>query len=207
VLSLCTRLSVGSIVSNFQPTLNRRLTLPIARRSAGRMVRAAVLGEERQLPSGWYQMVALCGRADARTSSRRASRMSVVRTIAVPPSASRDSGFCKRRLALLRMLKILMGLLLGLPIWPEVDATALGPESIVCHDSEVGFEDERTQQAPPSEVDDHCPLRECWPSWRCRGGGCHRILPCAPRSSSASHASCIIALALVSLLPFCLPRH
>jgi hypothetical protein len=29
----------------------------------------------------------------------------------------------------------------------------------------------------------------------------------APRSSSASHASCIIALALVSLPPFCLPRH
>ena len=30
---------------------------------------------------------------------------------------------------------------------------------------------------------------------------------CAPRSSSASHASCMIALALVSLSPFCLPRH
>jgi hypothetical protein len=29
----------------------------------------------------------------------------------------------------------------------------------------------------------------------------------APRSSSASHASCMIALALVSLSPFCLPRH
>jgi hypothetical protein len=29
----------------------------------------------------------------------------------------------------------------------------------------------------------------------------------APRSSSASHASCMIALALVSLSPFCLSRH
>ena len=29
----------------------------------------------------------------------------------------------------------------------------------------------------------------------------------APRSSSASHASCMIALALVSLSPFCLPRQ
>jgi hypothetical protein len=35
----------------------------------------------------------------------------------------------------------------------------------------------------------------------------HRILPCPPRSSSASHASCMIALALVNLSPFCLSRH
>jgi hypothetical protein len=41
----------------------------------------------------------------------------------------------------------------------------------------------------------------------CRLGRRHRILPCAPRSSSANHASCIIALALVSLSPFCLSRH
>ena len=41
----------------------------------------------------------------------------------------------------------------------------------------------------------------------CRRERRHRILYCAPRSSNASHASCMIALALVSLSPFCLPRH
>jgi hypothetical protein len=50
------------------------------------------------------------------------------------------------------MVKILMALLLGLPIWSEVCAIALGLASIVCHDPEAGFEDEPTQEAPPSEA-------------------------------------------------------
>ncbi len=41
-----------------------------------------------------------------------------------------DEKYRKRRLALLGVLKILMGLLLGLPVWPEVGAIALGLESI-----------------------------------------------------------------------------
>ena len=44
-----------------------------------------------------------------------------------------------------------MGLLLGLPVWPEAGAIALGLESIRGHDPEGGFEDEPTEQAAPSE--------------------------------------------------------
>ena len=70
----------------------------------------------------------------------------------------RDNRFCKRRLALLRMLEILMGLLLGLAIWPEVDATALGLESIVCHHSEIGFEaSPRTRRRRPNWTIANCP--------------------------------------------------
>jgi hypothetical protein len=62
-----------------------------------------------------------------------------------------DEKHRKRRLALLGVLKILMGLLLGLPVWPEAGAIALGLESIRGHDPEGGFEDEPTEQAAPSE--------------------------------------------------------
>ena len=44
-----------------------------------------------------------------------------------------------------------MGLLLGLPVWPEAGAIALGLESIRGHDPESRFEDEPTEQAAPSE--------------------------------------------------------
>jgi hypothetical protein len=63
-----------------------------------------------------------------------------------------DEKYRKRRLALLGLLKILMGMLLGLPAWPEAGAIALGLESIRGHDPEAGFEDEPTEQAPPSEA-------------------------------------------------------
>ena len=64
-----------------------------------------------------------------------------------------DNKHRKRRLALLGLLKILMGMLLGVPVWPEMGAIALGLESMRDHDDpEAGFEDEPTEQAPPSET-------------------------------------------------------
>jgi hypothetical protein len=47
-----------------------------------------------------------------------------------------------------------MGMLLGVPVWPETGAIALGLESMRDHDPdpEAGFEDEPTEQAPPSET-------------------------------------------------------
>ena len=50
-----------------------------------------------------------------------------------------DDKYRKRRLALLGVLKILMGILLGLPLWPEAGAIAFGLESIRGDDPEGGF--------------------------------------------------------------------
>jgi hypothetical protein len=107
------------------------------------------------------------------------------------------------------VVKILMGLLLRLPMWPEVGAIGLRLEALIRSlDLEAGFDSSplrrrrrwRTQATiiAPEEMLAELTLPP---------GRRHRILPCAPRSSSASHASCMIALALVSLSPFCLPRH
>jgi hypothetical protein len=63
-----------------------------------------------------------------------------------------DNKHRKRRLALLGVLKILLGVLGAVPLLPEIGAIALGLESMRQHDPEASFEDEPTEEAPPSEA-------------------------------------------------------
>jgi hypothetical protein len=79
----------------------------------------------------------LCVGAPCKDIIKRTSWIPVVRTIAVPPSAPQASQAPARAAG---VVKILMGLLRGLSIWPEVGAIALSLELIRGHDAETGFE-------------------------------------------------------------------
>jgi hypothetical protein len=63
-----------------------------------------------------------------------------------------DNKHRKRRLALLGVLKILLGVLAAVPLLPEIGAIAFGLESMRHDDPEAGFEDDPTEEAPPSEA-------------------------------------------------------
>jgi hypothetical protein len=62
-----------------------------------------------------------------------------------------DDKYRKRRLALLGLLKILLGILLGVPLLPEVGAAAFGLEAMPRDTPESGFGPD-TEDAPPSEA-------------------------------------------------------
>jgi len=62
-----------------------------------------------------------------------------------------DNKHRKRRLALLGVMKILLGVLAAVPLLPEIGTIALGLESMRQHDPEAGSEDEPTEEAPLSE--------------------------------------------------------
>ena len=79
-----------------------------------------------------------------------------------------DDKYRKRRLALLGLLKILLGILLGVPLLPEVGAAAFGLEAMPRDTPESGFGPD-TEDAPR-------PRRRRWSlrprirsaTWRCR---------------------------------------
>jgi hypothetical protein len=64
-----------------------------------------------------------------------------------------DDPHHKRRLALLALLKVLLGALLGVPLLPEIGSISVGLESIRSHDPEGFFgPEEPTEEPPPSEA-------------------------------------------------------
>src|SRR5881398_1969782 len=77
-----------------------------------------------------------------------------------------------------------------LPIWPEIGATALEP-GVDLRTGRPASRDEPTEEGPPSEVASDESLRpgRRWPSWRCRRGRHHRILPCPPRDRFSAATS------------------